>query len=130
MNTFRTIQQFFSNHLETQEHHHDPSLRTHYYKTTNSTALKTIEQVLVNQPGYKISSISTEHGEISVEISSPKKAFLVISVISVRPLETAVDFSVTYEGLLSFGYCKDVISKLYNSLDKVLLHIGNGKTTV
>jgi hypothetical protein len=128
MKIFRTIQQFLSNHCETQENHNDPALQTRYYKTTNRTALNTIEQIISKQSGYKITSISKEHGELSVEISSPKKAFVVISVISVRPLETAVDFSVTYEGFVSLGYCRNVVIKLYSALSEELVHSGNGPT--
>jgi hypothetical protein len=123
MKTFRMLRQYLSNHCETRETHEDSSLRTHYYKITNTHALTAIEEVISKQPGYHITSISKEYGELSVQVSSPKKAFLVISAISVRPLETAVDFSVTYEGLVSLGYCRDIVIKLYSVLDKKLVQI-------
>jgi hypothetical protein len=123
MKTFRMIQQYLSNHCETRENHEDPSLCTHYYKTTNTQALKAIEGVISKQPGFQITSISKEYGEVSVQVSSPKKAFLVISAVSVRPLETAVDFSVSFEGLLSLGYCRDIVIKLYRELDEKLVQI-------
>lgn len=120
MGAIRTIGQFFSNHCETGEKHEDPSLRTRYYKVTNGNAIKAIEELFSNEPGFKVTSVSKEHGELSVEASSPKKAFIVVSIISVRPYETAIDFSVTYEGLLSLGYTKAIVLKLYNMINEKL----------
>ncbi|MFZ3590733.1 cytosolic protein [Bacillus sp. DJP31] len=126
MSLFRSIQQFFSNHFETGEREENPMLRTHYYKATTSNALKIIQEQLANMPGFKITSVSSEHGEISVEVTSPKRAFIVVSVVSVRPLETAVDFSVTSESAFSFGYSRVIIGKLYKVLNEKLVHIGKG----
>ncbi|KAA0549154.1 cytosolic protein [Bacillus sp. BGMRC 2118] len=120
MGVIRSVGQFFSNHCETGEKHEDPSLRTRYYKVTNSNAMKTVEELLSNEPGMKVTSVSKEHGELSVEMKSPQKAFIVVSIISVRPYETAIDFSVTYEGLLSLGYTKGIVKKLYNMIDDKL----------
>ncbi|MBM6617505.1 cytosolic protein [Bacillus suaedaesalsae] len=120
MGAIRSIGQFFSNHCETGEKHEDPSLRTRYYKVTNSNAIKMIDELLSSEPGIKVTSVSKEHGELSVEMTSPKKAFIVVSIISVRPYETAVDFSVTYEGLLSLGYTKVIVKKLYNMINEKL----------
>jgi hypothetical protein len=50
-------------------------------------------------------------------------------VISVRPLETAVDFSVTTETTLlpfDFGRSRNVIIDLYRKLDQRLPYIGSG----
>ncbi|MBM7660583.1 nitrate reductase NapAB chaperone NapD [Bacillus mesophilus] len=123
--SFQKIKQFFSKHCETKDHHDDPLLKTHYYKTNKAKALTAVEELIRELPGYKITSVSTEHGELSVEITAPKKAFLVITVISVRPIETAVDFSLTYEGLINLGYSRAMVVKLYTLLDQKLTRIGN-----
>jgi nitrate reductase NapAB chaperone NapD len=124
----RSLKQYLSNHCETTDKHEDELLRTHYYKTTSAKALKIISDTLQNIPGFHITSISEDHGEMSVNITSPKKGFLVVSVVSVRPLETAIDFSVTYEGFLGFGLCKKVILKLYNLLDQQIEKTSNSGT--
>ncbi|MFD1737136.1 cytosolic protein [Bacillus salitolerans] len=121
-----TIRHYLSSHCETSDKHESEMLRTHYYKSTNGKALKVLQSVIETIQGYKITSVSEEHGEISVEISAPKKGFLVISVIQVRPMETAIDFSVTYEGFFGIGFCQKVVSTLYEKLDKELQVIGNG----
>ncbi len=126
MGVIYSIQQFFSNHSETMENHEDLILRTNYYKVSTSNALKIIQEQFNKIPGYSITSVSNEHGEISIEVTSPKKAFIVVSVISVRPLETAVDFSVTSESVFSFGYSRSIIVKLTKILNKNLPPIGNG----
>jgi hypothetical protein len=128
MSLFQSTKQFFSKHCETHEKHEDPLLRTHYYKTTKSNALTVIQETLTKLNGYKIMSVSKEHGEMSVQIPSPKSAFIVISVIPVRPLETAIDFSVSYEGVINLGNSRDIAIKLYSIFDQKLIHIGNSIT--
>ncbi|WP_456278044.1 cytosolic protein [Bacillus sp. AK128] len=123
--SFQKIKQFFSKHCETKDHHVDPMLKTHYYKTSKANALTTIEELIRELPGHKVTSVSTDHGEMSVEITSPKKAFVVISVISVRPIETAVDFSVSYEGLINLGYSRNIAIQLYQQVDQKLNRMGN-----
>jgi hypothetical protein len=125
--SFQKVKQFFSKYCETKDQHEDPLLKTHYYKITKANAIAAIEELIRELPGFKVTSISTEHGEMSVEITSPKKAFLVITVISVRPIETAVDFSASYEGLISLGYSREIVVRLYKLLDQKLTRIGNGK---
>jgi hypothetical protein len=53
----------------------------------------------------------------------------VITVISVRPFETAIDFSVTTDTKVlpfDFGFSRRVIIDLYSQIDKRLPYIGSG----
>ncbi|WP_246941090.1 cytosolic protein [Bacillus pinisoli] len=124
---FQTVKQYFSKYCETSDHHVDPFLKTHYYKTSKANAMKAIEEVITELPGHTVTSISHDRGELSLQITSPQKAFVVISVISVRPIETAIDFSVSYEGLFNLGYSRNVVIRLYQNLDQKLVRFGNGK---
>ena len=128
MSMIRNVQDFFSTHQETSENHRDPQLRSHYYKSTPKKALATVQDIIKQIPGYTITSVSEDRGEISVNITKPQKAFMVITVISIRPFETAVDFSVTTDRLLpaSFGLSKKVIISLYKRLDNTNELIGTG----
>lgn len=128
MSMIRKVQDFFSTHQETSENHRDTQLRSHYYKTTTKKALAAVQDMINQIPGYTITSVSEERGEVSVNISKPQKAFMVITVISVRPFETAIDFSVTSDRLLptSFGFSKKVIIHLYEKLDSTTQPIGTG----
>ena len=128
MSLLKSVKQYFSKYCETQENHSDELLRTHYYKTTKSNAMSVIQTVISRLPGYKITSVSTDHGEMSVQLTAPKKAFIIITVVSVRPLETAVDFTITYEGIINLGYTRQIAGELYRVLNKELVHIGNGIT--
>ncbi|WP_326480889.1 hypothetical protein [Virgibacillus halodenitrificans] len=66
--------------------------------------------------------MSKEHGEISLQVKKGRNAFIVATVIMVRPYYTAIDFSVTTESLLpiDFGYSSKIIYSLYNDINKEL----------
>ncbi|WP_077619035.1 cytosolic protein [Bacillus sinesaloumensis] len=121
------LQTFFSNHSETRDKHSDELLRSHYYKTSNKKAIEAVKKVINNLDGYHINSVSEERGELSISLKKGRKAFIVATIISVRPFETAIDFAVTTETMLlpiDFGYSRKVITKLYQHLDKELPLIG------
>lgn len=124
------LKDFFSTYQETNEKHHIPDLKSHYYKTTYKNALHSIQSIIEQTTGMTITSISEEHGEISVNIDHPKKAFLIVTVISVRPYETAVDFTVSTNTFLptDFGFSKKIIQQLYKKLDEKEKFVGVGKS--
>lgn len=118
-----SLQSLFSNHCETSDQHRDSALKSHYYKVTNKQAIQSIKDFINKQKGFKLTSISEERGEMSVSVTKNRKAFMVITVISVRPFETAVDFSVTTETRLlpmDFGYSKKLVQSMYKELDGML----------
>lgn len=121
MSIGNTLRKYFSNHAETGERHHDLSLRTHYYKTTKDKALAALEKYFSASTQYELNSVSSEHGEISV-YKKGKKAFIVGTVIMVKPYHTAIDFSVTTESMLpfDFGLSTKIINHLYEQLNKEL----------
>lgn len=130
MSFFAKLKDFFSTHQETSEKHYNPDLKSHYYKTTYKNALQSVKSIIEETPGMTVTSISEERGEISVNIESPRKAFLIVTVISVRPYETAVDFTATSNTFLptDFGYSRKVILQLYKMLDKKETLVGTGKS--
>lgn len=121
------LAKYFNNHAETSENHLDPMLQTRYYKTTKEKGLMTLDVFLKNSHIYEMNSISKEHGEISILIKKGRKAFIVATIIMVRPFQTAIDFSVTTESLLpfDFGYSSNVIQQLYTHINKELILIDN-----
>jgi len=116
------LRKYFGKHAETRDHHVDPTLRTNYYKTTKNKALMILEHFFKNSQEYKFNSLSEDHGEISVIKTKGKKAFIVATVIMVRPNRTAIDFSVSTESILpfDFGYSTRLIHKLYEQVNKEL----------
>lgn len=128
MSIMQKVKQVFSTHAETMDSHPDEQLRSRYYKTSTKNALKAVEDVIRGLKGYTVTSVSPERGEMSVNIAGSKKAFVVVTVITIRPFETAIDFSVTTETPLpsDFGFSRKVILELYNQLDKQLVFIGSG----
>jgi hypothetical protein len=128
MSIMQKVKQVFSTHAETMDSHPDEQLCSRYYKTNTQNALKAVEDVIRGLKGYTVTSVSPERGEMSVNIAGSRKAFVVVTVITIRPFETAIDFSVTTETPLpsDFGFSKKVIMELYNQLDKQLVFIGSG----
>ena len=128
MGLIENIQKVFSKHNETQENHTDETLRTHYYKSTKDKVMKEIETMLNKESGFSISSISSEHGEIIVNVKKGKTALLVITVIMVRPFRTAVDFSIATDSFLftDFGYSRNLARELYKELNSRLTLVGTG----
>ncbi|WP_026906425.1 hypothetical protein [Paucisalibacillus globulus] len=118
----KKLSSFFYNQAETSEKHWDKDLETHYYKTTKDKGLRKLEEIIKGSPNYKINSISLEHGEISFRVIKGKKAFVIATVIMVRPYQTAIDFTVTSESALPFDFGKSskFIKQFYAKLDKEL----------
>lgn len=130
MSFVNKLKDFFSTHQETRENHHNPDLKSHYYKTTNKKALQSIREMIEQTPGMTVTSVSEERGEMSVNIDKPRKGFLIVTVISVRPFETAVDFTATTNTVLptDFGYSRKLIMDLYKKLDQKETYVGTGKS--
>lgn len=129
MSLKKTFQPFISNHTETSENHYDEQLKSRYYKTTSKKALEIIRDMLLEIKGCEITSFSEERGEIGITFKKGLKVFGVISIISVRPFETAVDLSLTTEtGFLpmDFGNSRKMILAIYEQVDKTLPYIGSG----
>ncbi|AZB43889.1 cytosolic protein [Bacillus sp. FJAT-42376] len=128
MSLLKRVQAFFSAHSETSENHQNPDMRSRYYKTTAKKAIEAVQAAASSRGGCQVTSVSEERGEISVQVKKPKSALLVATVISVRPFETAIDFSVSSDTALptDFGYSRKVISEFYNKLDSELKFVGSG----
>lgn len=116
------LRKFFGNRAETREEHVDKTLQTRYYKTTKDRALDALENVFKNSQTYELNSISKDHGEISLLKKKGRKAFIVVTVIMVKPFQTAVDFSVSSESILpfDFGYSTKLVQELYTLVNKDL----------
>lgn len=126
MGMLKKIASFFTTHHETRENHSDQELQSRYYKAGQKKVMETVLDILRKEGGFEISSISEERGEISVNIHRGRKAFMVITVISVRPFETAVDLTVTTETMLpmDFGFSRKVILEFYEKLNQLIPYIG------
>jgi hypothetical protein len=111
------IARYISNHSETNEQHKDSALVTHYYKAKHDDLFRAVEE-LFPAPSEVIAS-SKERGELTIKYKGKRRAFIVVTIIMVRPFRTAVDFSVTTDsgGPVDFGYSRNLIAKLYENLD-------------
>lgn len=123
------LKDFFSNRTETQDHHRISELQTRYYKATRSKVMETVKGILDRQPNVKVLDFLEEHGEITAELIKPRKAFLVVSVVTVFPYRTAIDLTITTNTLLlpiDWGYSRRTAIQLYEKFDKELEFVGVG----
>lgn len=118
-----SIFQRFQKKCETSDDHFDKDLKSHYYKSSFDKVLTTVEDMFKKDPAMKITAVSKDRGEISVSMTSGPKAFIIVTVIQVRPFQTAVDFMVSSEKFSIFGLyptLKKLVLSFYQELDKQL----------
>jgi hypothetical protein len=130
MGIFSSIFSRYQKQIETAEGQTDEQLRTHYYKANFHKLFQSVEEMFRNDPNCRIISVSKEHGEIAVEVKSPLQSFLIATVISVKPLETAVDFNISSEKMSLTGLrpaLRKQIAGYYNRLSKLHTYTGAGK---
>lgn len=111
------ISKYFSNHSETSEEHKDGELVTHYYKAKHDEMFRAVESLF--QSPSEVVAASKDRGEITVKFKGKKRAFIVATIIMVRPFQTAVDFSVTTDsgGPVDFGFSRNLILQFYEKLN-------------
>ncbi len=122
MSVKQVIGKYLNNHAETSENHWDSSLQTHYYKTTKDKGIQVIEEFFKQSSAYEVNAVSKELGEMSVSLKKGRKAFIIVTIIMVRPYQTAIDFSVTTESVIpfDFAYSTKLIQRLYKEFNERL----------
>lgn len=110
------IRDLFNNNYETGENTKEALLQTHYYRNRSNEVIDVIKEM-----------IKEEKGEIKAEIPNFLEIYYetvgysaTVTIVGVRPTETAVDFKVTTYKLIAAGKGKKIITKLYEYLDKRL----------
>lgn len=109
----------FKKEAETSDHHRDEQLKTHYYKGTVNQIFETVEQIIQNDADCHITTISKERGEIAVEIKKPIACFMVATIVSAKPLETAVDFTISTEKTSILGAYPVLKSRIISFYDRI-----------
>ncbi|MCU9614172.1 hypothetical protein OEV98_11430 [Caldibacillus lycopersici] len=130
MSKKRSFFQRWQKQCETRDDHFDPELKSHYYKTSFDKVFQGVEDTIRKNTNMTITSTAKDRGEIAIKMSNGPKAFIVATVIQVRPFETAVDFMVSSDNLSITGLypsLKKVVLQLYAELDKSLPFVGTKK---
>lgn len=112
----------YKKEIETNEKQRDESLKTHFYKGTVNQIFEKVEKIISNDADCTITTISKEHGEIAFEIDKPVPCFMVATIVSIKPLETAVDFTISTEKFSLFGVnpaLRKRIISFYDRIDKL-----------
>lgn len=119
----RTLIGLLRGHEQTGDRAKDPMLKSHFYKLSKDKAWEEVISTLKKMQGYKVLHEVQSVGEIVLE---KRTAFgrtmdITVSVISVNPLQSAVDiYSASRGSLGDLGSNYRVIMDLYRTLDKKL----------
>lgn len=111
----------FTRQIETSEAYPDAHLKTHFYKGNFNQLFTSVEQLFRQDADCRVTTISKENGEMAIEINKPFPCFLIASIVSVKPLETAVNFSISSKRIALFGtypFLRQRIMSFYDGLNK------------
>jgi len=109
----------FKKQLETSDRNTDVTLKTHYYKGTFNQIFQSVEKLFHDDADCRVTTVSKDHGEIAVEISKPIPCFLVVTIVSVKPLETAVDFNISSESFSILGMYPQLKKRVESYYEKI-----------
>lgn len=107
---------YFSNDFETTEDSHIKELRSRYYRASNETVKKAVFK-FIEEEKAEIIDVQEQYNEIFFR---GKNYTCIITVISPRISETAIDIKITTYKLLPFGLGKKLIERMYKYFDSVL----------
>jgi hypothetical protein len=117
----------FKKQIETSDKIRDDSLKTHYYKAKFNQLFDSVEKLFHEDADCRVTTVSKDHGEIAVEISKPIPCFLIVTIVSVKPMETAVDFNISSEKFSLIGTypaLKNRINSYYERINQIHTFVG------
>ncbi|WP_066365980.1 hypothetical protein [Neobacillus fumarioli] len=109
----------FKREIETSDRSSDAVLKTHYYKASFHQLFESVEKMFREDADCRVTTVSKEHGEIAVEISRPFHCFLVATIVNVKPMETAVDFTISTEKFSLFGIYPDLKKRIHSYYERI-----------
>ncbi|MCM3568322.1 hypothetical protein [Neobacillus mesonae] len=117
----------YKKEIKTSDSQSDSSLKTHYYKADFEQVFDSVEKIFTDDADCQITTISKVRGEISVEINKPFSCSLTAIIVSVEPMETAVNFSISSEKfsiLGTFPELKKRLNSYFNKINQIHTNIG------
>ncbi|MED4224192.1 hypothetical protein [Neobacillus cucumis] len=109
----------FKKQIETSDRNTENSLKTHYYKGTFNQVFQSVEKLFHDDADCRVTTVSKEHGEIAVEINKPAPCFLIVTIVSVKPMETAVDFHISSERFSLLGMYPQLKKRIESYYEKI-----------
>jgi hypothetical protein len=109
----------FKKHIETSDQSKDDSLKTHYYKAKFNQLFLSVEKLFHEDADCRVITVAKEHGEIAVEISKPIPCFLIVTIVDVKPMETAVDFNISSEKFSLLGTYPDLKKRINTYYERI-----------
>ncbi|MCR2823830.1 hypothetical protein [Lederbergia panacisoli] len=119
MSIARILTGLWRNSTETSDRAKDPKLKTRYYKVNKRVLLEKITFVVNNKlPGWKLTHLDAERGEMLIERKTMRQNQMVVTVLQVEPLRCSVDIVSAYEGLGDLGLSYFTVLKFFDVLNK------------
>jgi hypothetical protein len=109
----------FKKQIETSDSNTENSLKTHYYKGTFNQVFQSVEKLFHDDADCRVTTVSKEHGEIAVEINKPVPCFLIVTIVSVKPMETAVYFHISSERFSLLGMYPQLKKRIESYYEKI-----------
>lgn len=109
----------FKKQIETSDRHSEDSLKTHYYKASFNKLFDSVEKLFREDADCRITTVSKERGEIAVEVSKPIPCFLIVTIISAKPMETAVDFNISTERFALLGSYPSLKKRIISYYERI-----------
>ncbi|MCP3741307.1 cytosolic protein [Rossellomorea sp. BNER] len=123
MGVVQSLLRRFNTECETSDQPADEELKTHYYKSAFDKVYRSVLDLFLTEQ-FKVISDSKERGEVTIQKIGRPPLFIVVTIITVRPFETAVDFKISTDGKkLSGTYplLKQEALSYYEKLDGQLI---------
>jgi hypothetical protein len=112
------LSRLFENHVESRDSHPDPKLKTRYFKASKNNIIDRCREWIEHTQGLELLEVSVERGELAAKVNGKRKGLLVLTVITVRPFQTAIDLSFTVDKGLNRGYGQSLYQALCTSVGK------------
>ncbi|WP_155009646.1 cytosolic protein, partial [Priestia megaterium] len=108
--------------------HSHPTLKTHYYKTTAPNPFNQLHQIFNHIQAIHILPPYEHRPQITLNLLKPTKPFLLITIITLPPLQTPIHFSPTTHSKLlplHFPFTKQLLPTLYNTFHQKLIPLSS-----
>ncbi|WP_227396659.1 cytosolic protein [Jeotgalibacillus aurantiacus] len=112
----------FSSECETHDSHADKELETRYYKASFDKVYDQVKKYFSGE-GYDISSESKDHGEIMINRTKKPSMFIIATVVSTRPIHTALDLKISTDQTIvggAYPKLKEEVLACYQAMSREL----------
>ncbi len=113
---------WFATIAETKETHRFDAFKTMYFKTSYAKVKEVLKRYALEH-GYRIKSENDTHGELFFQA---KRSHIIVTIVQVRPQETALDVKVQSYRLIGLKQPQKTITHVLTYAQQHLPYKGRG----